>query len=99
MSVSPGGDDELVALSALQHYLYCPRQCALIHIEQAWSENRFTAGRIREFGKTGLLLMALTASAAMTSQECKLKGMDDFIIKPVDASGFEEKLLKYFTPE
>jgi CRISPR-associated exonuclease Cas4 len=30
-------------LSALQHYAYCPRQCALIHIEQAWSENVFTA--------------------------------------------------------
>ncbi len=39
--------DDLVMLSALQHYVYCPRQCALIHIEQAWSENIFTAeGRI-----------------------------------------------------
>lgn len=34
-------------ISALQHYLYCPRQCALIHIERIWSENRFTAeGRL-----------------------------------------------------
>lgn len=34
-------------LSALQHYMYCPRQCALIHVEKVWSENRFTAeGRI-----------------------------------------------------
>ena len=30
-------------LSALQHYLYCQRQCALIHIEQVWSDNFFTA--------------------------------------------------------
>lgn len=30
-------------LSALQHYLFCPRQCALIHIEGAWSENFLTA--------------------------------------------------------
>lgn len=38
---------DLVPLSALQHYLYCPRQCALIHIERLWAENRFTAeGRI-----------------------------------------------------
>ena len=37
------GEDELVPLSALQHMLYCPRQCALIHIEQQWAENRFTA--------------------------------------------------------
>jgi CRISPR-associated exonuclease Cas4 len=40
-------DADLVALSALQHYLYCPRQCALIHIEQAWGENTATAeGRV-----------------------------------------------------
>lgn len=40
-------DDDAVALSALQHYLYCPRQCALIHIEQQWAENRYTAeGRV-----------------------------------------------------
>ncbi len=36
-------EDQLIALSALQHWLYCPRQCALIHLEQAWTENRFTA--------------------------------------------------------
>jgi len=41
-------DDELlIPLSALQHYLFCPRQCALIHVEQEWAENRFTAeGRL-----------------------------------------------------
>ena len=40
-------DDELIAISALSHYSYCPRRCALIHIEQVWTENRFTAeGRI-----------------------------------------------------
>ena len=27
-------EDDVIALSALQHYLYCPRQCALIHVEQ-----------------------------------------------------------------
>ena len=41
------GEDDLVPISALQHMLYCPRQCALIHIERQWAENRFTAeGRI-----------------------------------------------------
>lgn len=40
-------EDQLIPISALQHWLYCPRQCALIHVEQAWSENRFTAeGRV-----------------------------------------------------
>ena len=36
------GEDELVPISALQHMLYCPRQCALIHIERQWAENRYT---------------------------------------------------------
>ena len=36
-------DSDLLPLSALQHYIYCPRQCALIHLEQQWTENRFTA--------------------------------------------------------
>lgn len=36
-------DDNLIPISALQHYLYCPRQCALIHVEQLWAENRQTA--------------------------------------------------------
>jgi len=40
-------DEEMVLISALQHYLFCPRQCALIHIEGAWSENYLTAsGRV-----------------------------------------------------
>jgi CRISPR-associated exonuclease Cas4 len=40
-------EDELLPISALQHLLYCERQCALIHIERAWEENLFTAeGRI-----------------------------------------------------
>ena len=41
------GEDDSLPISALQHWLYCPRQCALIHVERAWSENRFTAeGRL-----------------------------------------------------
>ncbi|MBL8254378.1 MAG: CRISPR-associated protein Cas4 [Candidatus Competibacter sp.] len=34
--------DDAIAISALQHYSYCPRQCALIHAEQAWDENVYT---------------------------------------------------------
>lgn len=33
----------IVSLSALQHYAFCPRQCALIHNEQVWTENYLTA--------------------------------------------------------
>jgi len=40
-------EDDLVPISALQHALFCERQYALIHLEQMWEENRFTAeGRV-----------------------------------------------------
>jgi CRISPR-associated exonuclease Cas4 len=40
-------DDTFVPISALQHQLFCPRQCALIHLEQQWLEDGATAeGRL-----------------------------------------------------
>ena len=43
----PTAEDLLLPISALQHYLFCPRQCALIHVERLWAENTATAeGRI-----------------------------------------------------
>ena len=36
-------EDDLLPISALQHLLFCERQCALIHIERRWAENRYTA--------------------------------------------------------
>lgn len=34
--------NDQIPISALQHYRYCPRQCALIHVEQTYHENLFT---------------------------------------------------------
>ena len=34
--------DDPVPLSALQHWCYCPRQCSLIHLEQAFDDNLYT---------------------------------------------------------
>ncbi|MGD1908540.1 MAG: CRISPR-associated protein Cas4 [Leptolyngbyaceae cyanobacterium] len=39
MAQSP---DDYLMISALQHMAFCPRQCALIHIEQVWAENLYT---------------------------------------------------------
>jgi CRISPR-associated exonuclease Cas4 len=40
-------EDDLIQISALQHALFCERQYTLIHLEQKWEENRFTAeGRV-----------------------------------------------------
>ena len=34
---------DAVPLSALQHWIYCPRQCGLIHLEQVFEDNLHTA--------------------------------------------------------
>jgi CRISPR-associated exonuclease Cas4 len=39
--------ENALPLSGLQHLAFCPRQWALIHLEQAWAENRLTSeGRL-----------------------------------------------------
>ena len=44
---SAAAEDALIPLSALQHHLFCARQCALIHVEQIWQEDAATAeGRL-----------------------------------------------------
>ena len=40
-------ESDLIPISALQHFVVCPRQCALIHLESVWIENEQTAeGRV-----------------------------------------------------
>jgi len=34
--------DEPIPISALQPFVYCPRQCALIHVESVWEDNLYT---------------------------------------------------------
>ena len=39
-------DDELLSLSGIQHFRFCKRQWALIHVEQQWKDNlRTTEGQ------------------------------------------------------
>lgn len=38
----PYAEDDMLMLSGIQHYAFCPRQWALIHIEQQWNENLLT---------------------------------------------------------
>ena len=35
-------EQNLIPISALNHYAYCPRRCALIHVEQTFTENTYT---------------------------------------------------------
>lgn len=44
---APSEQDDLVALSGLQHLVYCERQAALIHVERLWAEDvATTEGRL-----------------------------------------------------
>lgn len=36
-------EDDFLPLSGIQHFSFCRRQWALIHIEQQWNENYLTA--------------------------------------------------------
>src|SRR5438067_10430630 len=42
MGIAVFPEDDLLPISALQHLLFCPRQCALIHVERLWAENVLT---------------------------------------------------------
>lgn len=42
MSPETSAEDDAIMVSALEHYSYCPRQCALIHVEQTFDENIYT---------------------------------------------------------
>ncbi|MEE1319272.1 MAG: Dna2/Cas4 domain-containing protein, partial [Ruminococcus sp.] len=35
-------DEQLLSISGIQHFVFCRRQWALIHIEQQWEENLLT---------------------------------------------------------
>lgn len=35
-------EDEMLQLSGIQHYILCPRQWALIHLDCFWADNKLT---------------------------------------------------------
>jgi CRISPR-associated exonuclease Cas4 len=78
-------DDELLPLSGLQHLLFCPRQCALIHVERLWEENRFTAeGRLLHEradspGSTTRGGIRTVRSLPLRSTELGLSGVADVV--------------------
>lgn len=76
---------EVLPLSALQHFLFCPRQCALIHIESVWTENRFTAEgrilhqRVDSGGKNNRGEIAADRSVPLRSEILGLYGVADVV--------------------
>ncbi len=78
-------EDDLIMISALQHYVFCPRQCALIHIEQVWSESGLTAeGRImhekvHEEGNESRGPVRIARGLPLRSLRLGLMGMADVV--------------------
>ena len=79
-------DDELwVQLSALQHYRFCPRQCALIHVEAAWNDNRLTAEgralheRVHSSGREKRDSLIIVRGLRLYSQRHRLSGIADVV--------------------
>ena len=35
-------EEDMLMLSGIQHYMFCPRQWGLIHLSQEWKDNRLT---------------------------------------------------------
>ena len=80
--VDLAAEDALIPLSALQHYLFCPRQCALIHVEQAWAEDVATAeGRADELDPVRISqrLLPLNFAAIHTTAITTLHAFLDFL--------------------
>lgn len=77
--------DDYLAISALQHYAYCPRQFAFIHVEQVWAENRFTAEgqllhqRVDSSESEQRGEIRYERSVSITSHNYKLKGKMDLL--------------------
>ena len=40
---SPYSEEDCLMISAIQHYIFCPRQWQLIHMEMEWQDNDLTA--------------------------------------------------------
>jgi len=78
-------DEELLPISALQHILFCERQCALIYIERAWKENRLTTEgrqlheRVDAGGHESRKNIRLEYSVALYSYKLGISGYADMV--------------------
>jgi CRISPR-associated exonuclease Cas4 len=76
---------DLVPLSALQHWLYCPRQCALIHVEQSWADNHATAegdvqhARVNEAGAEARRGVRTVTAMPLRSLHLGVSGVADVV--------------------
>ena len=68
-------EEEYLMISGIQHFKFCRRQWALIHIEQQWEENvHIVVGELKEKRKDTLIVRALPVSSRTlgVSGECDI---------------------------
>lgn len=86
-------EEDFILISALQHWIFCPRQCALIHIEQQWEENVFTAeGRgihekVHESGAENVKGIRVVRGLRLRSIKLGLIGQSDVVEFHEDSDG------------
>lgn len=87
---------EPIYLSRLQHYLYCPRQFALIELESIWQENRFTAEgqvlhqRVNEREQTTRGSIRTVSALHLASQQLGIEGVADVVEFHRQSDGCEQ---------
>jgi CRISPR-associated exonuclease Cas4 len=86
--------DDYVMLSALQHFVYCPRQFALIHLEQVWQENIYTLRGLRVHERVDtpshelIEGVRVERSLALVSHRHQLRGIADVVEFLVDGTPY-----------
>jgi CRISPR-associated exonuclease Cas4 len=104
-------EEDYLPISALQHLVFCPRQCALIHIEREWNENVLTArGRLehervhegfREFRRGRRLISGLSIHSKTLALQGKLDILELDLIDskgPDNLASFRLKGVWYASP-
>ena len=89
----PYAEDDMLMLSGIQHYAFCPRQWALIHIEQQWNDNLLTTeGHIMHrhvddpFYRQKMGSHICLRSVSLASRELGLYGISDIVeLHPTDS--------------
>ena len=88
--------EPVIPISAIEHFLYCPRQCALIHCDGVWSDNAHTARGTRahrrvdggqhrmERGRRVLRGIPLWSESLGLSGRADVVEMDGDAIRPVE---------------
>ena len=87
-------ENEYLLLSGIQHFCFCRRQWALIHLEQQWQENLRTAeGRLdhqrchNETLREKRNNLLIVRGMRVTSHTLKLSGVCDVVEFSLDSEG------------